>query len=479
MRGFDFLIDGSSRRARWILVTLGTVSASVFPMKARAAPQPTDRERTFLRLVFNGEEQKAVEYAQVAGINANSIAGEPLSAWFYRDGRSQYAKIELSNLNVQKIVFERFRQNANPPNITDSNLQYFCGFAPGQSDNARQPYIQAMAAGFDSLVHYGLRDKKIVTDIFLGCIIRNAAPLTGYVYDTVITRMLRAGADINARSVSGERPIEEALKTLNADVAERLIRDGAEVTMVLKAPCPEPSNLYGYLFAYLRPRDTEPVVRIVKALSAAGLPPTIKAAYADSGGYGRCHYSSFYDAVIDTGNLDFARAIQAASSARVSAAPAATTQPIVPSPAAVGTPQAQKFGFWQTSVNADGRPAATSNAANSADASIRQLRLECVAGGKLEYVAVPAKAETIQALWVDGVDDMQNELPLVNGRVTGKAAAQLSKEFLTAEANARKDGAQNEWTMGITANDANREASRINGAGFSQARSYLLANCKN
>ena len=77
------------------------------------------RERTFLNIVFSGDEAKSVEYVQAAGINPNSIGGEPLSAWLFHFGPA-------ANINVQRIVFERFRQNPNPPNIgKDTDLSSF------------------------------------------------------------------------------------------------------------------------------------------------------------------------------------------------------------------------------------------------------------------------------------------------------------------------------------------------------------------
>lgn len=490
-------------------------------------------------MVFNGEEDKAVEYAGVAGINVNSIAGEPLSVWFYRDGRSQTGRYELRNVAIQKIVFERFRQN---PNLTvgseGNNLSLYCSYAPvpqnfqletngtsdqiralrEQQDNARRPHIEAMASGFASLLRYGLKDKRIINDIFMGCFFRGAIPLTAANYDTILSPMLRAGANVNGEYVAGQRPIQDATEKLNAEIIGRLIRDGAQANFPVRHsaydkpgpgdPCTpaRARSLYFYVFKQARPRNTEQVVKVVAALAAGGLSPLTKYGYQMNDGSGRCGSSSFYDVVVDTGNLDFARQLKEittkpAAPAQASPQTAAITTPpasgqtatpptakpadtsswraaVMPGPAGSRLKEVAKYGAWYAGTDLEGRVFATTGPANGSDTALSELRLECVSG-RLEYVAVPAKNEQVRSFFVDGVDDMQNQLPLVGGRVTGKAAAQLSKEFLTAEANARKDGAQNEWTMGITINDANREPSRMNGAGFSQMRAYLLANCKN
>src|SRR5262249_55774163 len=140
-----------------------------------------------------------------------------------------------------------------------------------------------------------------------------------------------------------------------------------------------------------------------------------------------------------------------------------------------GSPQT--FGSWQVASGQNGRPVATS-AAVGVESSLRELRIECVPGGRLEYVPVPAKSGTINSMWIDGADDTQSELQLANGRATGRTAALLSKEFMTMEGNARKDGAQN-WGMRFVVNDPNGMESSIGGNGFSQMRAHMLANCKN
>src|SRR6202008_503406 len=88
------------------------------------------REKTFLGIVFSGDEERSAEYAQTAGVNPNAIGGEPLSVWFYGLG-------PVANVNVQRIVFERFHQNPNPPNVGD--MEFLGGFCnmPGLPDNIR------------------------------------------------------------------------------------------------------------------------------------------------------------------------------------------------------------------------------------------------------------------------------------------------------------------------------------------------------
>jgi hypothetical protein len=58
----------------------------------------------------------------------------------------------------------------------------------------------------------------------------------------------------------------------------------------------------------------------------------------------------------------------------------------------------------------------------------------------LEYVAISGKAEAFKSVWISGMDDLQSELPLANGRITGKSASWLSQELLKAESNAAKSG---------------------------------------
>lgn len=485
MRSSSF--SASSRllaAAKWILtivtlLALGAASASAEPPWEKWR-KLSEREKTFLKTVFAGDEAKADEYIRVAGINVNSLAGEPLSVWFYRmtaeDGpRTPFVR----DVKVQRIVFEHFRQNPNPANIDETYLDRFCNYAPFppmgnemQVETAQRPYVETMATGFQSLLKYGLRDKVLINAIFQGCI--KAIRPTQYFYQNVLSPMVKAGADINAGVP--ERPIERALQSFNPDLVEGLVRDRAQVTMPLKGGCAGAANLYGYLYANLRRYDREKLLRIVRALTAGGLPPTAKAAVSYNG---QCHNNSLYDVAVDAGDLDLAKQIKEAGGdvTALAAAPAApATMASGPS-----TTAPTQIGSWSISASADGRLIAVTVAAKgppSETGPLQALRLECVAGGKLEYVPVTAKNSPARALWLNGADDNLNELRLTNGRAVGAFAATLSKEFGTSEANIRRNGGGDSWVMEMTVDDSNSPMSNMQMNGFSQMRSYMLAHCK-
>lgn len=182
----------------------------------------SDREKTFLRIVMSGDEAKAAEFAELSNINPNSIAGFPLSAWFYGTGIGfQPTNTNAyTNLNVHRIIFERFRQNPNPKVTDTSRLDGFCGYAVyprnislengpdsparraflAEQETAKHTAVETMATGFVSLVRYGLRDKRLVQAIFQGCFFRNAGGLSDrnslslYAYRTLeITRNAETG----------------------------------------------------------------------------------------------------------------------------------------------------------------------------------------------------------------------------------------------------------------------------------------------
>jgi hypothetical protein len=140
------------------------------------------------------------------------------------------------------------------------------------------------------------------------------------------------------------------------------------------------------------------------------------------------------------------------------------------------TPDAS-FGSWHVTAGQDRRPIATSQPDKRTDLPLQGRRLECVAGGCLEYVPVSGKAEAFKSVWISGMDDLQSKLPLANGRITGKSASWLSQELLKAESNAAKSG-QKTWGPGIVAGDPNSETTDIVGSGFSQMRGYMLAHFK-
>jgi hypothetical protein len=497
--------------AFWILATTATSATSAAPWENWR--RLSDREKTFLRTLFTGDEAKTVEYAQVANINVNSMAGEPLSVWFYRLGAIDNGPSQYRNLNVQRIVFERFKQNPNPQGVGETNLEYFCTAPQAPRDfgietrgtaeqvkelrerqaQFRRPYIDAMAQGFASLIRYGLRDRGAITQIFRGCILRSAMPLDSFYYDTVLSPMVKAGADVNARDQGGMRLIEHAVKNLNADTVERLIRDGAQINMPLKSGlCAQPSNLYGYLFTHIRGNSQFLLIRTVRALSAGGLPPTVPVAYTTMNGYGSCKFSSFLDAVIDTGNLDLARQFkEAATLTRSSLPPASSPQPPVGATsapptragqetAAVTTATPKQIGAWRIAIKSDGRPQASTKSNYDGADRLTGLILDCVPGGRLEYVPAVLKLNgAARSLHVHGKDDNMNGFNLTNGRLSGAFAATLSRELLQAEINAHRQGMGDKWDIGMTVDDPFVEESMVQASGFTQMRNYMLANCKN
>jgi hypothetical protein len=491
---------GLGRRFRWIPAVFVFLSVGS-PELSLAEQQPSERERTFLKLVFNGDEAKAAEYAQVANINVNSIAGEPLSAWFYKDGHAQSGRYELRFVAVQKIVFERFRQNPNPSVGDASALSQYCSYAPVQQnfqiegsgapdqikalreaqDNQRRPHIDSMGAGFESLVRYGLKDRGIITRLFRGCIFKAAVPLNDYFYDTVLSRMVRAGADINGAD-GGERAIQYAFKTLNAGLAEKLVRDGAGVKFAVGAQCgmnAVPSNLYGFLMPNVKTRDQAGLLRLVAVLAKGGLSPMASATYVTANGYGSCVTKSLYDAAVDTGDLDLAKRIkEAAGGAQTSAAPVSSPQPSATSSATVpaAPPTASvpsQIGAWQVVMD-NGRLVAVAKADKKTSNGFAALRLECV-GGKLEYAPVALKLNgPMTSLWISIAGDAK-EMKLVNQRASGPSATTLSNEFA---ANEPKAGEPQDWGIEMTVQSWNSVGDNVVMTGFSKMRAFMRANCK-
>jgi hypothetical protein len=120
-----------------------------------------------------------------ANDRVNAIGGEPLSTWFYGYSFALQGPPYQRLPNVQRMVFETFHQNPNPARIGESPLQYFCQHAPFPMDiqtqnfgtpeqkrslaqrqeAARKPYIEQMGTGFQGLVRYGLRDKRIINSV--------------------------------------------------------------------------------------------------------------------------------------------------------------------------------------------------------------------------------------------------------------------------------------------------------------------------
>lgn len=467
------------------------------------------REKTFLNIVFSGDEAKAVEYAQTAGVNPNAIGGDPLSAWFYRVA-------PVANVDLQRIVFGRFRQNPNPANVGDTALSGFCNMPnlPGnirievqgsadekaalqqQVEAARRGHLNNIMAGFRSLLGYGLKDKAILTEIFVGCLSNRMVPTTPENYDLVLAPMLKAGADIDG--IDGQRPLLNAVRSGNPFLVERLVGDGADVDYHLpsgfgsmpygQGPCQPRADqsLYGFVFDYVQTRNEEAALRIIRALAQKGLSPTKK---WGRGNTNNCKYASLYDAVIDVGNLTYAARIKeiadgggkqssappAAKPADLGAKPptviapvAAATMPLTQAPAPIGA--------WKFIVE-NGRPVAMAKREIAEGNFLAGLRIEC-AGGRLEYVPVALRLGAIQTLWVNGMNDITHTIPLSRGHVTGADNALLSKEFLGSETNYRRQGAGDNWGVEMSIDGPEAGMQIIKMAGFSQVRSLMLANCK-
>lgn len=104
------------------------------------------------------------------------------------------------------------------------------------------------------------------------------------------------------------------------------------------------------------------------------------------------------------------------------------------------------------------------------------LRLECGVAGRLEYVPV-ALRNAINTLWVNGMDDNSYAIPLAGGRVSGSDNVALSKEFLGSEANYKRNGTA-DWAIEMSIDGPETAMQNIKMNGFSEMRSYMLANCK-
>lgn len=441
----------------------------------------SEREKTFLKTVFEGNEAKAKEYVQIAAINVNALAGEPLSVWFYRMAGDMGRPPFIRDQNVQRLVFEVFRQSPNPPNVGESYLDRFCQYAPYQSrggmasqteiQSAQKPYVDAMANGFQSLLKYGLRDRALINAIFQGCVSKSNVTITEPFYQSVLSPMVKAGADVNGGSP--QRPIERAVETLNPELAEGLVRDRAQVTMSFTV-CQQSANLYGYLFRYLGyPQNRERLVRMARALAAGGLPPTAKTGWIDGGGYGQCRHSSFYDTVVDRGDLELAGQLKEVVQF---AQPVRETTPAPPTVAATQpTAVAQEMGAWKI-VAENGKLVAITLDAKVTNGQIAGLRFQCAAPGRLEYLPVTTRTSA-NTLWVNGMDDIQHTILLAGGRVSGTDNGMLSKEFAGSEANYKRNGTA-DWGIEMSIDGPEAGMQTIRMTGFSQMRSHMLANCK-
>jgi hypothetical protein len=156
--------------------------------------------------------------------------------------------------------------------------------------------------------------------------------------------------------------------------------------------------------------------------------------------------------------------------------PVASMSPAAAAPSSllpVTRSQNMQIGNWKILIEGD-RPVAVSRIATSTTTQLTGIRVECVAGGRLQYVPVVSKAKT---LWVHGVDDIIHAIPLVKGRVNGNDNTLLSKEFLNSEANFLRQGNAT-WSVPMSVTSENDVATVINMSGFGRMRSYMRTNCK-
>jgi hypothetical protein len=516
----------TSRSFRWlatafIACSIALTSAIAYFDTARAqdTSRLSQRERTFLNFVLSGDEAKATEFVRAAGINPNMLAGEPLSAWFYRSFNSS-GPSNLRSLPVQRIVFETFKQNPNPANVADnSNLQNFCTYAPfpnniqiqvngtpAQRDAFRESQVAAlkghidqMATSFESLLRYGLKDRRIITNVFMGCAFRGATNLgdgmvNTYAYDTLLAKMIRAGADINAETIAAQRPIQYAVERGFPDIVERLLRDGAQTNFVVRmsgsdrpnpaVPCAPRLLTSLYIYAYqgnwAKTKNPEAVVRIVKSLASRNISAMTAYGSLANDGSGRCIYKSFYDSVLDTGNIQFATAIKAAATKAVEqrpGKPAAPSPPPTAQPSSAPIERPAQIGDWRI-VQDNGRPMAIAKADKIDGDHLAGLHLVCVPGGRLEYVTSALKLfEPMRALWINRAGDVYR-ITLTNAHARGADAVAISKHLLAEEEGNKGNPDGDKLLVQMSVDSDNGPMSNIQMTGFSKMRAYMLANCK-
>lgn len=136
----------------------------------------------------------------------------------------------------------------------------------------------------------------------------------------------------------------------------------------------------------------------------------------------------------------------------------------------------QIFGAWKITQGADGRPVAVTTAKPGEPGQLSELRIECVAGGRLEYAPVALKPGQMLSLWISDAGE-SSEMRLIKGRASGPSALTLSKMFLQFDANYRRNRTT-DWSVEMRINDENGPMSDVPMGGFSDMRSFMLANCK-
>ncbi len=131
------------------------------------------------------------------------------------------------------------------------------------------------------------------------------------------------------------------------------------------------------------------------------------------------------------------------------------------------------IGTWWI-VERNGRLTASTRLIKSELDHIAGLHLECVPGGRLEYVPVALVLNrTMRAIWVDDTGDVFT-VRLNNQRASGRAAADLSQLLLKTE----KWSQGQPWTVQMSTNSETGPFSDMPMHGFGRMRAYMLANCK-
>ena len=169
------------------------------------------------------------------------------------------------------------------------------------------------------------------------------------------------------------------------------------------------------------------------------------------------------------------------NTAAVAASPASrptVATPLAAQPSSPGSERLTQIGEWRIIVK-DGRSIAMAKAVSHQGDQLAGLNLECVAGGRLEYLAVALKLfDPIRTLWINSAGDVY-KFNLVKGRASGSAAVAISKQVLAEEAAYLRQGSGEKWTLEMSIDSDNGPMSEIQMGGFSKMRSYMLTNCKN
>ena len=143
-------------------------------------------------------------------------------------------------------------------------------------------------------------------------------------------------------------------------------------------------------------------------------------------------------------------------------------------------PWPKKIGAWTVEKLANDRPAAyvDRDPGSWSGDDLRSFRMECVAGGRLEYAPVGKPGLTVRTLRHDesGDDpDYDARIPLVRGRSAGAAAVKFARDLLKLEKSA---AAGVSIGLPLVVNDqVMRSSTSFTVSGFSKARNFVLDEC--